>query len=268
MGKVIGIISIKGGVGKTSCTANLGAALAGEFNQKVLVVDANFTAPNLAFHLGLADPDVTLHDVLSNKVQPHKAIFAYEKNLHILPGSLLRYRVNPFKLREKIYKLRSDYDIILLDSSPNLNDELLATMLAADELLVITSPDFPTLSCTMHAIKIAKEKKTPIVGLILNRVHNRSFELSLEEIEKTTGVPVIGFIPEDINVLESLAATSPATLYSPSSPSSVEFKKIAAALVHQDYADPRFFARLKKWFSSIPQKQEINRDLLREGKLY
>ena len=65
-GKIIGIISLKGGVGKTSSVANLGAVLASEFNKKVLVVDANFSAPNLGLHLGLVEPKVTIHDVLLN----------------------------------------------------------------------------------------------------------------------------------------------------------------------------------------------------------
>lgn len=268
MTKIIGIISIKGGVGKTSCTANLGAALAKEYKKSVLIIDANFSAPNLAFHFGLMDPDLTLHHVLSNKCSPKDAVFEYEKNLHIIPGSVLQERINPFKLREKLYKLRDHYDFILIDSSPRLDNELVATMLAADELLVVTSPDFPTLSCTLQAIKAAKEKKTPITGLILNRVHHRSFEISIEEIEKTTGVPVVAYISENMKVPESIASTTPTTLYSPRSSPSIEFKKLAGALVKKEYQDPRFLPRLKKLFFSTPQKHEINRELLRGGKLY
>jgi len=63
-GKIIGVISLKGGVGKTTTVANLGASLAKDFNKKVLVVDANFSAPNLGLHLGLVDPKTTIHDVL------------------------------------------------------------------------------------------------------------------------------------------------------------------------------------------------------------
>ena len=132
MSKVIGIIAIKGGVGKTSCSANLGAALAYEFNKRVLLVDANFSAPNLALHFGLADPEATLHDTLSNKANIGDAIYEYDKNLHIIPGSMLNEKINPFKLREKLHKLKDLYDVIIIDSSPNLNNEILATMLASD----------------------------------------------------------------------------------------------------------------------------------------
>ena len=63
MGKVIGIVSLKGGVGKTSVVTALGAAIS-EFNKKVLLVDANFSAPNLGLHLNIINPEVTIHDVL------------------------------------------------------------------------------------------------------------------------------------------------------------------------------------------------------------
>src|SRR3989344_6430997 len=183
--KIIGVISIKGGVGKTSVTANIGAALAQEFNKNVVIVDANFSAPNLGLHFGLTQPTVPLHDVLTNKVDIGDAIHEYTKNLHLVPGSLLNEKINPYNLREKVKKLKSYYDIVLLDSSPNLNDELRAVMLAADQLIVVTNPDFPTLSTTMHAVKVARQKRVPIMGIVLNKVRNKNFELSVEEIQES-----------------------------------------------------------------------------------
>ena len=267
MGNIIGILSIKGGVGKTSCTSNLGAAFA-SFNKRVLVVDANFSAPNLGFHFGLSDPRITIHDVLTNRTHIQDAIHEYNHNLHVLPGSLLNDKVNPFKLREKLNKLRNHYDIILIDSSPNLNNEILATMLASDELFVVTSPDYPALSCTMHAVKVAKQRKTPIVGLIINLVRNKSFELSIEDIEEATGIPVVGFLPNDIKIPESIAYTTPAVEYSPTSNVSIEFKKLASAIINEEYQDPRFLHRLKRIFNRELRKDHLNRDLLRQGKLW
>ena len=75
MGKIIGIISIKGGVGKTSVVIALGAAMANEFDKKVLLVDGNFSAPNLALHLGLINPEITLHHVLNNRANAENAIY-------------------------------------------------------------------------------------------------------------------------------------------------------------------------------------------------
>ena len=158
MSRVIGIIAIKGGVGKTSCVAQLGSALA-DFGKKVLLIDANFSAPNLGFHLGLVNPKKHCMMPLQGRTSIHKTIYTYNKNLHVIPGSLLNDKINPFLLKKQIAKLRDFYDIIIVDSSPNLNHEILATMVARDELLVVTNPDVPTLSRTMHAVKQALQKK-------------------------------------------------------------------------------------------------------------
>jgi septum site-determining protein MinD len=247
-GKIIGIISLKGGVGKTSSVANLGSVLATEFNKKVLVVDANFSSPNLGLHLGLVDPEVSIHHVLSNKVKAHEAIFEHESGFHLIPGSYISKKISPMKLKNKIKHLKSYYDLILLDSSPNLNEEILASMAASDELFVVTSPDYPTLSTTMRAVKLAKQKRTPISGLILNRVRNRHYELNVKDIEEASNVPVVGILPEDEKVLESLYYTTPVSLHKPNAKSSTEFKKLAAKIIGESYQDPRLWSRVKSFF--------------------
>lgn len=255
-------------MGKTTLSSNLGAALAYEFGKKVIIVDANFSAPNVALHYGLAEPEVTLHDVLNNKVSVTEAVYEYDKNLHLIPGSMLNEKMNPFKLREKINKLKEYYDIILIDSSPNLNNEILATMLASDELIVVTSPDYPTLSCTMHAVKVAKERETPILGLVLNKVRGKGYELKLGDIEDATHVPVLAVLDDDDNVIEAVANTKPVILHSPRSSVTIGIKKLAAAIISEDYQDPRLWTKIKGLFSKEAKKQDVNLDLLREGKLY
>ncbi len=261
--KVIGIISLKGGVGKTSSVANLGAALAG-FGKKVLVVDANFSAPNLGLHLGLPNPEITLHDVLLNRASINEAIYEHSAGFHLIPGAYISKKVNPFGLKEKIRHLKDHYDAILIDSSPNLNDEMLSTMMASDMLLVVTSPDYPTLSATLRAVRLARQKKTPISGLILNRVRNKSFELSIQDIEEAAEVPVISVLPEDIRVPESIASTTPVTLHKPKSNPAIEYKKLAASLIGKKYEDPRLWHKIKSIFKKDIPKENINRLLMGE----
>lgn len=267
MGRIIGVISIKGGVGKTTVVANLGAVLSREFGQRVLLVDANLSAANLALHFGLVNPEGTLHDVIADKRKIWEVIHEYADSFHIIPASVVPKKVNPLKLKGKLNLIRDKYDIILVDSSPSLNEELLATMMSADELVVVSSPDYPTLSCTLHAVKIAKRQGTPITGLILNRVRGRDFEISTEEIEAATGTPVIAVLPDDINLLEALSQTMPAVEHNPYSDAVIEYKKVAAALIGQSYEDPRFTVRVRKFFDRDVPKHEVNRQLLREGVL-
>ncbi|MCR4327019.1 MAG: AAA family ATPase [Nanoarchaeota archaeon] len=257
MGKVIGILSLKGGVGKTTSVVSLGAALA-SFGKKVLLVDANFSAPNLGIHLNIIEPDKTIHHVLNDEIDVQDAIYDYE-GFGVIPASIYpKKQFDPLKLKDRVRKLKHKYDFILIDSSPALNSETLATIMASDELFVVSTPDVSTLTMTIKAIALAKKRGTPITGLILNKVYGKNFELSLEDIEKTSDVPVLAFIPHDVRVLESQSHFIPSTYFKPNSDVSVEYKKLAACLSGEEYKP----FRMKDIFQRMsPEKQEINREL-------
>tara|TARA_Y100000310_G_scaffold65418_1_gene60927 strand:+ start:752 stop:1543 length:792 start_codon:yes stop_codon:yes gene_type:complete len=256
MGKSIGILSIKGGVGKTSSVIALGDAISG-FGKKVLLVDGNFSAPNLGIYLKIIDPEKTLHDVLDRSANFKEAIHKFD-NFDVLPSAIFNKKeINLFGLRNKIKTLKNKYDIILIDSSPALNEETLAAMIASDELIVVTTPDYATLSMTLKAVKLAKQRKTPINGLILNKVHNKNFELSVDDIQKTTEVPVMAVIPHDINVLKSVSSFMPLTSHKPKSKASIEYKKLAGTLIGEKYKP----FSLKNFFKITPKKHEINREI-------
>lgn len=257
--KVFGIISIKGGVGKTTTVSNLGTILAHDFKKKVLLVDANFSAPNLGIHFGVVEPEKTLHDVLLNKIKTSDAIYEHELGFHIIIGSLINKRIDVYKLRQKLNEIKDFYDIILLDSSPNLNNEILAAMIASDALLVVTTPDYPTLTATLHAVKTAKERKTPILGLVLNKVLNKKFELSIEDIESSSNCSVLAVLPNEIKIIESLSLTKPASLHTPLSNAIIEYKKLAGVLVGENFEDKRLKTRIKRLFKRETSKQEKNR---------
>ncbi len=262
----IGIIAIKGGVGKTTTASNLGAILARDFGKKVLIVDANFSAPTLSFHLGENAPSDTIHDVLTDKIKISDAIRTHETGgFSYIPGAMMKGYIYPFKLKKKLDAVKNDYDYIILDSSPTLNEELLSAMVASDKLFVVSSPDYPTLSATIHAVKTAKEKKTPIVGLVINKCRNKHFELQTEEIENATQTPVLAVLPDDVRILEALAHAMPASMHTPLGNAVVEYRKLAAAIVGEEYEDPRFLSRVKNVFRREMPKEEANRLLLRKG---
>ncbi len=260
MGKTIGILSLKGGVGKTSAVLSLGSAVA-EAGKKVLIVDGNFSAPNLGVHLNVISPEVTLHHVIGAGKDIRNAIQKMDDfNFDFLPASIFyRGRFNPLRLREKLRKLKRKYDIILIDSSPALNDETLAVMLASDNLFVVTTPDYPTLSTTLKSIKDARSRGIAIDGLILNKVYNKPFELSISEIEDTAEVPVMAVIPHDVNVIKSASNFVPAFVQNPRSRGSEEFRKLAGTVIGEKYR-PAGLRRFLK-FRINPKYQDVNREL-------
>ncbi len=252
-GKIVGIISIKGGVGKTTTVVNLASALTHDFHKKVLVVDANFSSPNLSLQMGLVHHDANLHAVLNDELLVHDSIYEHEFGFDILPSSLTNEKINPLKLKQKISVLKKHYDFVILDSSPSLNEELLATMVASDQLFVLSSPDYPTLSTTLRAVKLAKEKGTPILGIIMSQVRGKKYEVSLEEVESVTKTPVLAVLPDDQKVVEALASVKPITLYKPYNKVSLEYKRLAGALADEKFKEPSI---LKKMVSYVKEDFE------------
>lgn len=261
MGKTIGIVSLKGGVGKTTIVT----ALAGAFfrlGKSTLLVDGNLASPNLGLHLNVIDPEKTLHDVLNRSASLKEAIH-HGSGFDILPASIFNnLEVSPLKLKDHLKPLKNRYDMIIIDSSPALNDETLAVMLASDEIFVVTTPDHPTMSTSIKAAKLARQRGKPISGIILNKVHKKDFELSLEEVESTLDMPVFAVIPYDTNILRALSVMEPSTIYKPYSEGSTEIMKFAAVLAGEKYKQ----TRLRDFFRNlVPTRQEVNREMFYEG---
>lgn len=257
MTQIIGVVSLKGGVGKTSVVSALGEAIA-DFDKKVLLVDGNLSAPNLGIHFNVINPQTTLHHVLARQARPKDAIHELE-NLDLMPAShAFRLPISPLKLKDRIGYLKRSYDHIILDSSPSLNEETLGVMLASDGILVVTTPDYPTLTNTLKAVELAKYRGAPIMGLIVNKVYDKDFEISLKDIEDTIEVPVMAVIPHDTNFLDSVANFKSIRSFKPKSKGSEEFNKLASVLIGEKYKSPKF----KKFFRWVnPKKQDINRAL-------
>lgn len=251
--KTIGIIAIKGGVGKTTTAVNIASSLAKDFSRKVLLVDANFSSPNVGLHLGIVDANHSLNSVINDKSQVHEAVYEHSLGFHVLPASLKAEKINPLKLKSKIQGLRKYYDFIIIDSSPSLNDEMLGTIIASDELFVVSTPDLPTLSTTLRAVKLAKEKNTPIIGLILNKVKGKSYELKMEDIEKAASVPVIATLPSSYRVLHALNDVTPITHHSPLNDVSLEYKRLAAAICGDAFNEP---SKMAKFLNDVKEDYE------------
>ena len=141
----IGVVSFKGGVGKTSSVVALGDTLS-KLGKKVLIVDGDLSSPNLGMHFNILDAKKSLSNVLLGKIKIEEAIHTIN-GLDILPSFLFnKYKLSPLKLKEKLKSLRKLYDLILIDSPSALNEESLAVWMSSDSLIFVTTPDYPTVA--------------------------------------------------------------------------------------------------------------------------
>jgi len=233
MSRVICVASGKGGVGKTTITANLGLALA-DMGYKTVAVDANLTAPNLGFHLGVPLYPITLHDVLRGDAKIADAIFTHHSGLKIVPAGLSFEDVKDVdtkNLAKVAARLAADNDMVFLDGAAGLGAEAQAGIRSADELLVVTNPDLPSVTDALKTVKISEEIGTKILGVVLNKVSGYRGELEKEDVESLLGRPVISQIPLDEKVAESIAAKNPIIRWYPYSNASNEMRRLAASLV-------------------------------------
>ncbi len=229
MTRLITVVSGKGGVGKTTLVSNLSSALV-ELGQDVIAVDANMTTPNLGLHLGLHLAPNTLHDVMKGETRLRDAIYPHPMGFKVLPASMNVHDlggVDVGKLPEVALNLIGKSDFVIMDCAAGLGREAVSAMSAADEILILTNPDLPSITDALKTIKIAEAMKKKIIGVVVNKVKKRWHEVTKSKIQNILGYPVISEIPEDKNVATSIAFKLPVVDYEPESPASQEIKRLA-----------------------------------------
>jgi len=224
--RIIGIFSCKGGVGKTTTLANVSLCMS-QLMGNVLAIDANLSAPNLGLHFGELDPKMTIHDALAGEIPVEKAIMDYH-GLDVMLGSIaFGEEVHLVDLKGLLEPLRLKYKAIFIDSAPGIGSEVVSAMKACDEIIIVTNPEIPTVASTLKTFRAAERYKVPIFGVVVNKMRNEPFELSLKDVKKALGWPIIAAVPEDRKVREATAAGTPVVSYDPKSQASVEFRKLS-----------------------------------------
>jgi len=240
------ILGGKGGVGKSTLTANLGIAMA-DFGANVIAIDANLTTPNLGMHLGIPLYPKTMHDVLKGRVAITDAIYRHSSGLRVIPAgiSLEDLRgVDPKELSTHLLDLVGIVDHILLDASAGLGREAIAAQESADETLLITTPDMPSVTDALKASKIGEQLGTRTLGVVVNRITGRKHEMTYDEIATMIDARIVAEIPEDPVVAEAIAARTPIVHHRPRSPAAQEIKRLAAYILGFEYQQPSWWRRI------------------------
>lgn len=230
MGIALGFSSCKGGVGKTTLAANLGMFFHEKLGDKLILFDANLSAPNLAMHFGELNPKNTIHDVLANRIPLEKAIVKLQ-GVNIVPGSLAYGKeIHPYDICEHVERLKKRCSLLIIDTAPGIGSEALAAMKVMDEVIAISNPDTPTVASTLKTFKAAEICGAHMLGAVLNMVRGEPYELSDTEIKRILGWPILAKIPDDPKVREATAMGVPVIKYKPSSPSAKEFRRMGEEL--------------------------------------
>lgn len=232
MTKFIAILSGKGGVGKTTTATNLGHALS-SIGKDVIIVDANLTTPNLNLHLGAVDLPTTFHDVVQERVPITNAIYEHKSGVKVVPASMALSDLKELdfhKARNALRQLKGLTDVVIIDGAAGLGDESVVMLEAADEVLIIANPDITSVSGAVRTVKISKEMKKLVLGVVLTKVTGDKIELKDDDVESILELPIIAKIPYGKEVREAVVKKFPATHAFPNCKASREYRNLAQRL--------------------------------------
>ena len=211
MSEVIVITSGKGGVGKTTTTANVGTGLA-MLNKKVVMIDTDIGLRNLDVVLGLETRIVyTLVDVVEGKCKLKQALIKHKKypELFLLPSAQTRDKdaVTPEQMKELVEELKQDFDYILLDCPAGIEQGFQNAIAAADRAIVVTTPEVSAIRDADRIIGLLEANNIKKYNLVVNRIRmdmvKRGDMMNIEDVVEILSIDLIGVVPDDENIVIS-----------------------------------------------------------------
>jgi len=261
--KVVTITSGKGGVGKTTTTANIGVALA-RAGKKVVVIDADIGLRNLDVVMGLENRIVyDLVDIVEGRCKLRQAMIKHKQfsDLHLIPAAQTRDKtsISPADMINIADDLRPDFDFIIIDSPAGIERGFRNAVAPADEVLIVTNPEVSAVRDADRIVGLIEAENKGPGKLILNRLKpsmvKKGEMLSADDVTDILAIKIIGIVPEDENVIPASNSGIPVTL-NESSKAGIAFTNIAKRLNGEKVPfmdldeNTGFFARLAKLFGS------------------
>lgn len=262
MGEAIVITSGKGGVGKTTTTANIGAALA-LLGKKVCVIDADIGLRNLDIVLGLENRIVyDIVDVVNQNCKIKQALIKDKRfdNLYLLPAAQTKDKdaVNPEQMKTLINSLKEFHDYVIVDCPAGIEQGFKNAIAGADRAIVVTTPEVSAVRDADRIIGLLEASEIYNPRLIVNRLRvdmaKRGDMMNVEDIKDILAVDLIGVVPDDEEIIMSTNRGEPA-VFKESSLSGMAFRNISKRIDGEDVpflefdVQESFMDKLKRAFS-------------------
>ena len=218
--KVVTLTSGKGGVGKTTATANIAVALAAA-GQRVVCIDADIGLRNLDVVMGLENRIVyDLVDVVEGRCRLKQAMIKDKRlpDLYLIPAAQTRDKsaVSPSDMVRLADDLRADYDWVMIDSPAGIERGFRNAIAPADRVLIITNPEVSAVRDADRIIGLVEAEEKGPAELILNRVKQamvkRGDMLGTDDVLEILAIRLIGIVPEDEAILVASNQGAPAAL--------------------------------------------------------
>ena len=261
MGKVIVITSGKGGVGKTTSTANLGTALA-MIGKTVVIVDADVGLRNLDVVMGLESRVVyTSMDVIEKRCKLFQALVKDRRvdDLMLLAASQRNRKddIRPEQMQDICEKLKDEFDFVLIDSPAGIEQGFHNAAAGADEAIIVTTPDISAIRDADRIIGLLQNQGIEPINLVLNRLSptlvRKNNMISKNDVLDILNIDLLGVIPEDTGVIASTNRGVP-LVHNHRSPGAEAYMRIARRMTGQRIPIPEmregnFLGQIANWFS-------------------
>jgi len=211
MGEVIVVTSGKGGVGKTTTTANVGTGLA-MLGKKVVLIDTDIGLRNLDVVMGLENRiEYNLVDVVENNCRIKQALIKDKRypNLYLLPSAQTKDKsaVSPEQMKKLAGELREEFDYILLDCPAGIEQGFKNAIAGADRALVVTTPEVSAVRDADRIIGLLEANEISRTHLIVNRLRTDMVKegnmMSSDDVVEILAIDLIGVVPDDEQIVIS-----------------------------------------------------------------
>lgn len=223
----------KGGSGKTTTAINLACAL-GSMSKKVTLVDCHMTGSHVGVELGII-PGTTLNDHivhgerLEDAMHPHFNMFVIPSSMGLFDHEHAEFAGIGKSLRQSF----NDFDYAILDAAPGFGKEAVNAIKTSDDVIIVVNPTTTSIADAVRLKQTAMKANKNVIGMVVNKFGNRSFEIRPEEISSLVELRVLATIKEDEDFLRGQAAKTPMVFFRKNK--SEQFNKIAHAVTGAEY---------------------------------